>query len=104
MPAYFIAAYDITDHEAFAGYNPGSLDVIMATLGRHGGKVLAIGVEAPWMGDDRRDTIIVLEFPSREAALAWHEDPDYLPARAIRLSATNHILATVLDGFQPPPA
>jgi uncharacterized protein (DUF1330 family) len=101
MAAYFIASYDIHDHDTFAKYNPGGIETIMATLTRHGGKLLCVGINPEWLGSDRRDTLVVLEFPDREAALAWHEDPDYLPVRAHRLASTNNVLACVLDG---PPA
>ncbi len=102
MPAYLIATYDIHDHDTFSKYNPGSLETIMKVLARHGGKVLAVGAEPEWMGDSTRDAVVLMEFPSREAALAWHEDPDYLPARQIRLDSTKNTLATVLDQFVPP--
>lgn len=102
MSTYFIAAYDIHDHDTYAKYNPGGLEVIGATLARHGGKIVTVGVQPDCLGDSKRDAVVVLEFPSREAALAWHEDPDYLPVRAHRLAATKNILACVLDGFTPP--
>ncbi len=102
MPAYFIASYDIHDHDTYAKYNPGSMPTILGTLERHGGKVVTVGVEPEWFADSKRDALVVLEFPTREAALAWHEDPDYLAVRQFRLDATKNILACVLDGFVPP--
>ena len=104
MPAYLIATYDIHDHETYAKYNPGNMDTITRVLARHHGKVLAVGVENEWMGDATRDALVILEFPTREAALAWHEDPDYLPARQFRLASTQNVLACVVDGFVPPGA
>ena len=102
MSAYLIATYDIHDHETFAKYNPGSMETIMTVLARHGGKVLTVGVSPEWMGDSTRDALVVLEFPTQEAAMAWHEDPDYVPARQFRLDSTKNTLACVLPGFVPP--
>ncbi len=102
MPVYLVASYDITDHDTYSRYNPGSLEAIGGILARHGGRPLAVGVSPEWMGTDQRDVTLVLEFPTREAALAWHEDPDYLPIRQIRLDSTSNVLACVLDGVPPP--
>ncbi|TNE88564.1 MAG: DUF1330 domain-containing protein [Deltaproteobacteria bacterium] len=101
MSAYFIAAYDIHDPETYAKYNPGSMETIMTTLARHGGKLVCIGANADYLADQSRDAMVVLEFPTREAAFAWHDDPDYVPVRAHRLASTHNVVATVLEA---PPA
>ncbi len=102
MSAYLIASYDITDPDTYATYNPGSLEQIGATVARHGGKVLAASGDADWVGESRRDVVVVLEFPTAEAAMAWHEDPDYVPIRAHRLASTSNTLACVV-GSAPAP-
>ena len=40
MAGYFIASYDVSNADTYAKYNPGSLDVIMGTVAKHGGKLL----------------------------------------------------------------
>jgi len=102
MTAYLIASYDVTDPETYAKYNPASLEQIGGLVARHGGRVLAAGADGDWLGDSRRDVMVLLEFPSREAAMAWHEDPDYVPIRALRLASTNHILGCVIDAAPAP--
>ena len=102
MSAYLITAYDIHDHDTYAQYNPGSMETIMTVLTRHGGKVVTVGVSPESLGDSTRDAVVVLEFPTREAAMAWHEDPDYLPVRQFRLDSTKNIMTYVLDAFVPP--
>ena len=74
----------------------------MTVLVRHGGKVVTVGVSPEPLGDSTRDAVVVLEFPTREAAMAWHEDPDYLPVRQLRLDSTKNIMTYVLDAFVPP--
>jgi len=102
MTAYLVASYDITDPATYAKYNPASLEQIMAIVARHGGRVLAAGADADWLGEARRDALVLLEFPSREAAMAWHEDPDYVPLRALRLASTTNIFGCVIDAAPAP--
>jgi uncharacterized protein (DUF1330 family) len=35
------------------------------------------------------DSMVVLEFPTKEQALAWHNDPDYAPLIALRQSGSD---------------
>ena len=98
MPAYFIATYDVTDPETFAKYNPGSIETIMRTMTRHGGQLLSAGPDADWLQGGNHVSVVI-QFPSVEAAHAWHDDPEYAPAKAIRLSATDNITAFVAPAF-----
>lgn len=101
MAAYLIAAYDVTDPEEFAKYNPGSMDVIMQTLQKHGGKPLSAGPESEWLADTRQ-VFVMIEFPSVAAAHAWEDDPDYAPAKAIRLASTGNRIELIAPEFTPP--
>lgn len=47
---------------------------------------------------------VIIQFPSRDAALAWHDDPEYAAAKAIRLSATKNVTAYIVDKFVMPEA
>lgn len=97
MPAYFVVSYDITDHDTYARYNPGSMETIGATLERHGGKLLAAGPHGTFLNEDARDVSVVLEFPNAAAAHAWHEDPDYQAVARYRLSSTKNIHGFVIE-------
>jgi len=101
VPAYLIASYDITDEDEYAKYNPGSIDLIMKTVGRHGGKVLAAGPDNDWFAGERA-MIVLMEFPSREAANAWENDPDYRPAKEIRVGSTGNRFEAIAPEFVPP--
>lgn len=102
MPVYFFIAYDVSDQDTYAKYNPGSLETNFKVLVRHGGRPLALGTSPEPLGDQKRDIALVLEFPSREAAHAWHDDPDYAAARALREASTTNVVAYILDAFEMP--
>ncbi|WP_206957423.1 DUF1330 domain-containing protein [Trinickia acidisoli] len=72
------------DSDAFAAYRRLGLP----TIAEHGGRVLARSDEAvPLEGGWHPRRIVVLEFPSVEAAQHWHASPGYQAARQLRLCA-----------------
>ena len=101
MSAYFILSYDVTDPDRYSQYNPGSLGVIMETVGRHKGKVLAAGTDHHWVADTRK-ALVVIEFPTVEAAKAWDEDPDYVKVKAHRLESTSNRFEVIAPQFVMP--
>lgn len=56
----------------------------------------AVALEGSW--DD--DRIVVLEFPTREAALAWYHSPAYRELRDLRWSAADAVIL-LADGAEP---
>lgn len=101
MTAYFIASYDVSNPEEYAKYNPGSMDVLMQTLTKHGGSVLSAGTESHWLADEKK-VCVVLEFPTMDAAKAWESEPDYQAAKAIRHGATTNRFELIAPAFVPP--
>ncbi len=101
MTAYFIASYDLSDPDEYAKYSPGSLDVIMQTITKHGGSVLSVGTESYWLADDKK-VVVVLQFPSMDAAKAWESEPDYQAAKAIRHASTSNRFEVIAPAFVPP--
>jgi uncharacterized protein (DUF1330 family) len=94
MPAYVIASVTITDPVAFDAYRA----QVPETIARHGGRYLVRGgplerLEGDW--SPRR--LIVLEFPSLEAARGWYESEDYRAPRALRWRAATSDVVLV-DG------
>jgi len=86
MAAYFI--FDVTETDP--AWREGYLEPTRRLIAKHGGKFLArtsdhtkVEGDAPLPG-----TTVVLEFPSIEAARAWHTDPEYLPLIEQRRSGT----------------
>jgi len=85
MPAYVIAEIDITDPEAYKEYQV----AVPATVDKYGGRFLVRGgrivaKDGGW--DPKR--VIVIQFPSIEAAEKWYHSAEYAPLLDIRLKAT----------------
>jgi uncharacterized protein (DUF1330 family) len=97
VTAYAIAhLYNPQPHPDVAEY----LERIQATLDSFAGRFLVHGGamqvrEGQWPG-----TIVVIEFPSREAATAWYDSPAYREILPLR---TDHIdgAAILVDGVPP---
>jgi uncharacterized protein (DUF1330 family) len=97
VSAYVISRVSVRDPAAMERYVAGA----PATVARFGGRYLvranaATALEGSW--DD--DRIVVLEFPTRQDALAWYHSPEYRDLRDLRWSAAG---ATILlaDGVTP---
>jgi len=84
MTAYVVVEVEIRDAQAFAAYRKLGLP----TIGKHGGRVLARSDEAISLeGEWHPPRIVIVEFPSVEAAQRWHASPEYQAARQLRLAA-----------------
>ena len=95
MNAYLIADITIHDPEKFMEY----VQQVPAFIEKHGGAYRVRGGEPETReGDWQPKRLVVIEFPSRETAEAFLEDPGYQPVAAIRHQAatTNLIIA---DGY-----
>ena len=77
------------------------LEQVEATVAPFGGKWLAQGpgdvIEGAWPG-----SVVLMEFPNREAATAWYDSPEYTAIRPLR---TNNAISDLIlidempDGF-----
>jgi uncharacterized protein (DUF1330 family) len=45
---------------------------------------------------------VIIEFPSRQAAVGWYESPEYQAVIHLRHEATGDGSCVILDGFEPP--
>ena len=80
-PAYVIADIAIHDVEAIRGYS----DHVAATHAKAGARYLSRGgaievAEGEW----RPERLVVIEFPSWDAALGWYRSDEYQELRRIR--------------------
>jgi uncharacterized protein (DUF1330 family) len=92
MAAYLIADVEVTDPQGYEAYR----QRVPAIIAAHGGRYLARGgatevLEGDWV--PRR--AVVLEFPSREALMAFYRSPEYQPLIALRQRASNSRLVVV---------
>ena len=92
MPAYIIANIEITDPALYDEYRKG----VPATIARHGGRFIARGgPTASLEGAFVPKRIVIIEFPSMQAAKAWYASPEYAPLLALRQRASNGDLFAV---------
>lgn len=84
MAAYIIADSNVTDPVAYEQYRAR----VPAAIAKHGGRFLARGGEVAVLeGDWSPRRVVVIEFPSLEAAKAFYDSPEYQAARALRAEA-----------------
>jgi uncharacterized protein (DUF1330 family) len=94
MAAYVFAEIEITDPAGYRAYT----EVVPATVAKYGGRFLVRGslahvLEGEW--PERRR--VVLEFPSKEAALQWWNSPEYEKPMAMRRASSKGRLV-LLEG------
>lgn len=82
MPAYLIVDTKITDPDAYETYKAQAKPVVE----RHGGVYRVRGGAMAVIESDlwTPSRMVVVEFPSREAALAFVNSDDYAPVAKIR--------------------
>jgi uncharacterized protein (DUF1330 family) len=77
---YWIVQVDVPDADAYKPY----LVANQAPFGKFGARYLVRGGRRDVMEGGARSRIVVLEFPSFEAALACYRSPDYQAAKTLR--------------------
>ncbi|MDP2293406.1 MAG: DUF1330 domain-containing protein [Actinomycetota bacterium] len=99
MPAaYIVNQVEVHDPVRYAEY---------AALGRaamalHGGRILAAGGRVETLeGEPIPSRVVIIEFPSRDDALAYYESAEYQAARVVRGDAATVRFALV-DGVALP--
>ncbi|MGF1681488.1 DUF1330 domain-containing protein [Photobacterium minamisatsumaniensis] len=102
MTAFLIVTYDITDAELYAQYNPGSNHITGRTIAKHGGELIVATNDGIQPSGDKAEMKVIIQFPSRDAAQAWHDDPEYAEVKAIRLASTNNVNTFIVDKFAMP--
>ena len=94
MKAYLVLDFSVHDLPGFRPY----VSAIPAFIEKHGGRYIVRGVEPTVMeGDWAPERVVILEFPSRENAKAFLDDPDAQALFDVRHKTTNSKLVLV-DG------
>lgn len=94
MPHFIVAQITIEDRERYADYEAGFMDVFAA----HRGKVLAVD-ESPTLleGEWPCTRTVVIEFPSKEEALAWYQSDAYQEIAQHRFASSSGNVVIVSD-------
>ncbi len=100
MPkVYILAQVTIPDPAAYR--ESGYMAMAQAAVAAHGGRFLVRGGDPALLeGDPLAERIVIIEFPSRDAALRFHRSEDYAPAIALRNSLSKARLV-LLDEHVP---
>ena len=95
MADYLIFEIDITD----PAWGPEYGEKVGPLVAKHGGKVIVRSTD-PIRVEGKRGpptVVVVLEFPTRAAAQAWHSDPEYKPLIDLRNTGSS-AEALLVDG------
>jgi uncharacterized protein (DUF1330 family) len=96
MAAFYIGSYDIVDPDEFRKYPP----IVLGLLSRYGGQVLASDTSGVLVEGAMRTMNAIIRFPTKEAALALYNDPDYQEAKRIRRASTRNVTMVLVEEFQ----
>ena len=95
MRGYLIANIKVTDPEAFERYRA----AVPSVIARHGGRYLVRGGTLERLENaDGFNRVVVLEFPSLEAARAFYHSADYAPLLKLRGDSTAS-QAVLVEGY-----
>ncbi|MCM2310094.1 MAG: DUF1330 domain-containing protein [Steroidobacteraceae bacterium] len=96
-PAYLLVQGHVTDREGFKAYNA----ALPPIYRKYGGEYLAL-VPAPLVevaeGPTENRSIVLARFPSRAAARAFWDSPEYSEAKKLRAGKGSFFVA-ILDGL-----
>lgn len=93
MSLYALNLFDLADNEDYRAYSKRSV----AAVGKHGGKVVALGrldgEATPEPGNtEPRQVMVVVEWPDRAAFEAFQRDPDHHDLHPLRENGTRNYL------------
>ncbi len=98
MAAYVISEVEVLDEDFANVYRA----LAAASIAQYGGRYLVRGAAVEVVeGAPTRRRIVVVEFPSVEAARAWYASPAYAEALKLRTRALDRRLILV-EGVAPP--
>jgi uncharacterized protein (DUF1330 family) len=98
MPAYVVVNVEVQDPERFEAYRAQA----PAVIAQYGGRYLVRGGEVhPVEGSFGFKRLVILEFPSVEAARRFYDSPEYAPLLKLRQEAARSDMVLV-EGVAPP--
>ena len=96
MTGYVIVDVEVHDPIAYKDYT----DQVLATVAPYGGRfVVRGGAYETKEGHWQPKRIVVLEFPSFDAARAWYDSPAYQAILPIRQANSHCHFFTLVEGY-----
>ena len=99
MAAYFILTHTITDPET---YRSEYIPQVLPFIAKYDGEIVVASPDAEPLQGSPAKGVVVLRFPSEEAVRGFVNDPDYQPAKELRIAATTNANAVLAPEFQMP--
>ena len=94
---YWVANVDISNPDEYKKYATANA----VPFRKFGGKFLTRGGKSEMAEGKLRSRVVVIEFPSFEAALACYRSPEYQKAMALRIGKSINDLV-VIEGYDGP--
>lgn len=95
MPAYWVARTKINDPTEFKKY----ADLVPAILAKYGGKPLTRGRYQIMEGPKKFESLVVIEFPSFEQAVACFNSDEYNKASAFRRNGAAEVETVIVEAM-----
>jgi uncharacterized protein (DUF1330 family) len=94
MPGYVFMHADVTDPDGYEEFK----SLAAAAIADHGGRYLVRGGAMQPLEGEWRSRVVLLEFPTYVAALAFYDSGAYKKARQVRLRSSTASVV-VMDGI-----
>lgn len=98
MAVYYIGSYDVADADMYDRYVQGVIPLLM----KHGCEIVVADREVTPIEGQPKNINLVLRFDNEEKAMAWYNDPDYQPVKALRLASTTQSTGMIAKAFTIP--
>ncbi len=99
MNAYFILTHTITDLET---YRNEYIPQVLPFIAKYGGEIIVASPDAEPLQGNPAKGVVVLRFPPEEAVRGFVNDPEYQPAKKLRIEVTTNANAVLATEFQTP--
>jgi uncharacterized protein (DUF1330 family) len=99
MAAYFILAHTITDIDR---YRDEYIPQVLPFIAKYDGEIVVASFNAEALQGTPEAGVVVLRFPTEEAVRGFVNNPDYQPAKELRLAVTTNGNAVLAPAFQMP--
>jgi uncharacterized protein (DUF1330 family) len=94
MSAYLLANVDVSDAEAYKVYVERNTPLVQ----NHGGRFVVRGGRVDVLeGEWATHRVVLIEFPSGDAARAWYNSPEYQAIAPIRQRSTRSGLLAIIE-------